>query len=87
MGGVGAIVSFLLGARLYEINTAFPFWLGSILVILASLLVLVFIREPKNYEIGAEKPSMIASMKEVASDPDRKRAAHVDGDLLLVCRL
>src|SRR5512139_1589902 len=35
MGGVGAILSFLVGARLYEINTAYPFWLGSILVLVS----------------------------------------------------
>jgi maltose/moltooligosaccharide transporter len=29
MGGVGAIVSFLGGAALYEMNVNYPFWLGS----------------------------------------------------------
>jgi Na+/melibiose symporter-like transporter len=71
MGGVGAIVSFLLGARLYEINPAFPFWLGSALVILSSLLVFAFIREPKVYESAEEKPSMRASLKEVLQDSDK----------------
>ena len=60
MGGVGAIVSFLIGASLYEMNHAYPFWLGSILVILASLLVFIFIREPKVYEESEEKPSLLA---------------------------
>jgi Na+/melibiose symporter-like transporter len=71
MGGVGAIVSFLLGASLYEINKAYPFWLGSILVLISSLLVLVFIREPKVYETSDEKPSMLASLKHVAQDDDK----------------
>lgn len=71
MGGVGAIVSFLLGASLYEMNPAFPFWLGSVLVVVSSLLVFLFIREPKVYETGEEKPSMIASLKEVARDRDK----------------
>jgi Na+/melibiose symporter-like transporter len=71
MGGVGAIVSFLLGAQLYKLNPAFPFWLGSVLVVLSSLLVFALIREPKVYETSAEKPSMIASLKEVSRDPDR----------------
>src|SRR5512139_3848153 len=36
MGGVGGIIAFLVGSKLYRINTAFPFWLGSVLVILSS---------------------------------------------------
>jgi len=71
MGGVGAIVSFLGGAALYDMNPAFPFWLGSVLVILAALLVFIFIKEPKVYEAGEEKPSMLKSLREVIVDPDR----------------
>ena len=71
MGGIGAIISFLGGARLFEINPSFPFWMGSILVILASLLVLIFIREPKSYEKGEIKPGMLKSLKEILNDPDK----------------
>jgi maltose/moltooligosaccharide transporter len=71
MGGVGAIVSFLIGARLYEMNPAFPFWLGSILVIIASLLVVAFIREPKVYQASEEKPSLWLSLKGVLEDSDK----------------
>lgn len=71
MGGIGAIVSFLGGAALYDINPAFPFWLGSALVIIAALLVFIFIKEPKVYAAGEEKPSMLKCLKEVIVDPDR----------------
>jgi len=70
MGGVGAIVSFLIGASLYEINPAFPFWLGSVLVIVSALLVFIFIREPKTYSASDVKPSMLKSLLEVIQDPD-----------------
>ena len=40
MGGVGAIIAFLGGAALYELNPAFPFWMGSALVIVSGLLVI-----------------------------------------------
>lgn len=50
MGGIGSIISFLGGAKLYEMNPAFPFWLGSGLVVVAALLVLLLIKEPKEYE-------------------------------------
>lgn len=70
MGGVGAIVSFLIGASLYEINTAYPFWLGSVLVVLSALLVFLFIREPKIYEESEVRPSMLKSLGEVIQDRD-----------------
>lgn len=76
MGGVGAIISFLGGAALYKINPAFPFWLGSILVILAALLVFLFIREPKEpqdevQQHQQERPSLWKSLQEILRDPDK----------------
>jgi MFS family permease len=71
MGGLGAIIAFIGGAALYDMNPAFPFWLGSTLVILSAALVLIFIREPKNYEEGEKQPGMFASLKEVTSDSDK----------------
>jgi MFS family permease len=72
MGGIGSIIAFLGGSTLYKMDPAYPFWLGSALVILAAILVFVFIREPKVYEeSGEEKPGMIESLKTVLTDPDK----------------
>jgi Na+/melibiose symporter-like transporter len=71
MGGVGAIISFLVGAQLYLLNPVFPFWMGSILVIVASGMVLIFIREPREYEIDDQQPGMIASLKEVINAEEK----------------
>ncbi len=72
MGGIGAIFAFLGGSALYKMNPAFPFWLGSALVILSALLVFIFIREPKEYDESPEEtPGMIASLKEVMQDKDK----------------
>jgi maltose/moltooligosaccharide transporter len=66
MGGVGSIISFLGGAALYKMNPAFPFWLGSALVILAALLVFIFIKEPKEYSTESEeKPNLFKSLVEI----------------------
>jgi Na+/melibiose symporter-like transporter len=63
MGGLGSIVATLGGGALYDMNHAFPFWLGSGLVILSSLLVFSFIREPKVYETNQkEKPDLWKSL-------------------------
>jgi maltose/moltooligosaccharide transporter len=72
MGGLGSIIAFLGGSKLYDMNPAYPFWLGSGLVIIAALLVLLLIREPKVYEDNhEEKPSLITSFMKVVTDPDR----------------
>jgi maltose/moltooligosaccharide transporter len=65
MGGVGAIIATLGGSQLYKINQAYPFWLGSILMIVAIILLFLFIKEPKEYEeIKNEKLSLWGALKE-----------------------
>jgi maltose/moltooligosaccharide transporter len=71
MGGVGTIIASLVGSTLYEINVNFPFWMGSVLVILAALLVFIFIKEPKQFEEGKKEPDMFQSLKELAQDKDK----------------
>ncbi len=72
MGGVGAIVATLGGSALYKMNQAYPFWMGSALVILSSLLVFIFIREPKEFEsTSAERPNLWLALKEVVRDADK----------------
>ncbi|MEJ5223851.1 MAG: MFS transporter [Anaerolineales bacterium] len=71
MGGVGAIIAFLVGSMLYRANPAFPFWMGSGLVVLAAALVLIFIREPHHYEDAERTPNMFASLQAVLQDEDK----------------
>jgi maltose/moltooligosaccharide transporter len=73
MGGVGAIISFLIGSKLYDINKAYPFWLGSALVVLAAILVFIFIREPKVYDENpeAERPNLLNSLKGILKEEDK----------------
>jgi maltose/moltooligosaccharide transporter len=72
MGGVGAIIAFLAGSKLYKLSPAFPFWIGSALIVIASLLVLVFIREPKEYEAVPEKEAgVLRNLQIIAADRDR----------------
>ena len=73
MGGLGALLSFFVGSKLFRMNEAYPFWLGSVLVIISSLLVLIFIKEPKDYEevVGTEKPSLIESLKTIIKGEEK----------------
>ena len=71
MGGVGTIIASLAGSSLYEINIAFPFWMGSVLVIVAALLVFIFIKEPKEYEESEQEPNMFESLRELFSSDEK----------------
>lgn len=71
MGGIGAIIAFLVGSMLYKQNPNFPFWMGSGLVIIAAALVLIFIREPKDYQQVERQPEMLKSLQEVWQDSDK----------------
>ena len=71
MGGIGSIISFLGGSILYKMNPAFPFWMGSALVIIASALVFIFIKEPKQFGESEKQPGMFESLKEVLADKDK----------------
>ncbi|MDZ4158248.1 MAG: MFS transporter [Anaerolineaceae bacterium] len=72
MGGVGAITSFLGGAALYELNPAFPFWMASILVVAAVLLVFLFIKEPRQTAASPEaQPSLIKNLQMILRDREK----------------
>lgn len=79
MGGLGSVISFSVGSILYHKNPMFAFWLGSGLVIVSSALVLIFVREPKEYTItaeagaedGAAKPSIWDSIKAVFAEKEK----------------
>lgn len=74
MGGIGSIVATLIGGRLYDMtpNHAYPFWMGSALVILSALLVFIFIKEPREYETAAEeRPDLWKAFKTVISGEEK----------------
>jgi MFS family permease len=75
MGGIGTIIALQTGGMLYKLNPAFPFWLGSALVILAAFIVFLFIKEPRDFtESNEVQPSMIESLQEVLSDEEKSGA-------------
>ena len=72
MGGIGTIIALQTGGMLYELSPAFPFWLGSALVVVAALIVFLFIKEPKDYEQDNKpQPSMMESLREVLNDKEK----------------
>jgi len=75
MGGIGTIIALQTGGILYKLSPAFPFWLGSALVVVAALIVFLFVKEPKEYlENNEPQPSMIESLREVLNDEEKSGA-------------
>jgi len=71
MGGLGAVVASLGGSALYELDINYPFWLGSILVLLAALLVFLFIKEPKTYQQTEPPPHLADSLRDIMRDKEK----------------
>lgn len=72
MGGIGAIIAFLGGATLYEINPNYPFLLGAGLVTISAVLVFIFIKEPKEYtKSSKDTPSLKDSIQMILNDEDK----------------
>jgi maltose/moltooligosaccharide transporter len=72
MGGLGAIIAYLLGAKLYTISPDYPFWLGAGLVLISAILVFIFIKEPKTHEeTPEEQPQLIKSLGTILQEKDK----------------
>ena len=75
MGGIGIIIALQAGGMLYKLSPTFPFWLGSVLVILAALILFLFIREPQVFlEHQEPQPNMIESLREILKEEDKSGA-------------
>lgn len=66
MGGIGSIMATLGGSVLFKMNQAYPFWAGSVLMVLAIILLFFIIREPKDQgDMPKEAtPNLFVALKE-----------------------
>lgn len=48
MGGLGGIIAFFVGSRLYLINTAYPFYMASALIVISLLILFFNIKEQRD---------------------------------------
>jgi len=71
MGGIGTIIALQTGGLLYKMSPNFPFWLGSVLVMLSALVVYLFIEEPKEYGQAEKQPGMFESLRELFNTEDK----------------
>lgn len=60
MGGVGAIIAFAIGSKLYDLHESFPFMLAAVLMIVSMVILYVKIKEKRDtlYDVPAEQPEI-----------------------------
>ncbi len=68
MGGLGALLAYFGGKPLYDANKAYPFIVGATLMLVANLLVVMFIQEPKQYRTKMEKLNVVETVKKGSSE-------------------
>ncbi len=74
MGGLAAVLAFLVGGALYKVGRIAPFALGSLVLLAAILVVLLWVQEPKIPQPAEKKRAgagFIASLREVLTSQDR----------------
>ncbi|CAB49189.1 SLC45 family MFS transporter [Pyrococcus abyssi] len=54
MGGLGALLAYLGGKILYDINYAYPFYAGAAIMLIANMIVVLFVPEPEQYRVPGE---------------------------------
>lgn len=74
MGGLGSIAAFLIGGALYRLGRITPFVFGSVTMLIAITVVLLFVREPKDppaMDKAEAQPGFIANLRAVLNASDR----------------
>ncbi len=72
MGGVGAILAFFLGARLYDMGRAVPFVAFAVVLILAVAIVFWKIKEPREAPAPpSQEAGVLTNLRLILADRDR----------------
>jgi MFS family permease len=74
MGGLGAILAFLVGGLLYSYGKIAPFAFGSLVLLAAITVVVIFVKEPRRDQVEVvteEKSGFIQNFREVLNSSDR----------------
>ena len=72
MGGLGTTLAFLGGAFLYRANRGLPFWFGAALMLLATAIVVMVIKEPKDYaEATEQRVGVLATIREIITGQEK----------------
>jgi maltose/moltooligosaccharide transporter len=73
MGGVGALIAFFAGGWLYEeFGRSAPFIAGAVLLVVASLVAVWRVREPRQIDLDEDKgANVLSNLKVMFASPDK----------------
>jgi len=85
MGGVGAVLAFLVGGGLYRESAAAPFFFGAVVLLGGCLLVVFLVPVPPSGEAGSSAGGMLGHIRAAARGQDGGilrdlRAVRADAD-------
>lgn len=66
MGGIGSLIAYVIGSRLFKLGEGYPFYLSSILILFAFFVLFTRIKEKRdvlNYEKAEEKRDLWSGIK------------------------
>ncbi len=69
MGGLGALMTYFLGSRLYDIHPALPFALAALIMVGVLYLLVKKIKEPQPGEVGTGQVTMAPEGQEMGTEP------------------
>jgi len=75
MGGIGAVLAFVVGGILFKVSVGAPFYFGGIIMLIGAGVVLYFIKEPDVPAPKEEEPGLLEAFKTVLVDKDRSALA------------
>ncbi|MDH7483594.1 MAG: MFS transporter [Spirochaetales bacterium] len=77
MSGIGGIIAFVAGGLLFSLNPGMPFWFGSLITLLAVLVVVLKIREPSTSTENTESRRIRDILQDLRRMPSANRTSLV----------
>lgn len=71
MGGVGAVLAFLIGGALFRVAGWAPFAFGAVIMLIACALVIALVREPETPSAAEQEAGVLESLRAALTQADR----------------
>lgn len=91
MGGIGAVVAYFIGSKLYMQNKSYPFFMAAILLIISIIILYKNIKEKRdslNYNTNPQKKGIKYLIKNFkASNKDSKKISIPKNTIFMLCAI
>lgn len=71
MGGIGSVIAYMIGSKLWDVNSKYPFYLAAILMLISFITLFNSIKEKRDvigYEKNDDNMGIIQNIKEAAKN-------------------